>query len=103
MCKSIQCVLVLPQTAPLSAETHSNFVDTCWMMVMQQWNWGWVRETCWKAGGKQRLSKWNLIRLSTLLVSSLFQKREERVDLVFFFNGVYSNAQRVKLFLEPRV
>lgn len=65
---------------------------------------GWLgEEPAERLEGKQRLSQWNLIRLSTLLVSSLSHPAKEGGEGGFVFYGVYSNAQRVKLFLEPRV
>lgn len=83
MWKSVQCVLVLPQTAPLAAETHCNFghmLDDSEAVVK-----AWVRGgTCWKAGGKTEAEK--MKSHPSIYVPGFFfiSKEGGRVDLVFF-------------------
>lgn len=80
---------------------------TTWCCFGHQAGWWWCcSDTGWEGlaerlKGKQRLSQWNLICLSAFLVSSLSHPAKEGVEGGFVFYGVYSNAQRVKLFLEP--
>lgn len=71
---------------------------------------GRVRKTCWKAGGRteagQMKSHPSIYVPGFLFISSCKGGRRGRVCCFCFFPffyGLYSNAQRVKLFLEPRV
>lgn len=90
---------VLPQTV-VSAETQAVKPASCRKRLVHQWKTGWEKPSERLEGGQRPESPPSICVPVSSLSHSAKQKRE---GSFIFFHAVYSNAQRVKFFLEPRV